>query len=125
MQGFIILCFVFSLIRVFIHICRLCRKEREGEREKEVEPKKSKATDVDLSLNKAISEQNKMNPYTAVLPQHSFPLKSRNSRNIRDTRKQELDRIEEREFDGEGDDPNLREIKDRLIVDLHKKRGMM
>ena len=95
-QGLIILCFIFSLIRVFLHIRSLCRKEgelqqgegKQEEREEEGEgrekrrpeaKKKKNITDVDLSLDRAIKEEKKMNPYTAVLPQHSFPTKIRNS----------------------------------------------
>ena len=107
LQGLIILCLIFSLIRVFLHVRSLCRKEgegKEGEKGEEGEEgrgerreaprKKRELTDVDLSLNRAIKEEKKkINPYTAVLPQHS-PLKSRGSRNPRSTRRQELDRIE-------------------------------
>ena len=133
LQGLIILCLVFSLIRVFLHIRGLCRKKegKEGERGEEGEEgrgerrdaprKKRELTDVDLSLNRAIKEEKKkINPYTAVLPQHSYPLKSRSSRNPRSTRRQELDRIEESEK--EGDDPLLGEIKDRLRNDFHRKK---
>ena len=93
-----------------------------GERRPE-KRKKRELTDVDLSLDRAIlEEKKKMNPYTAVLPQHSFPAKSRNSRNPRSTRRQELDRIEEREEELEGEAPLLGEIRDRLMNDFHRKR---
>ena len=137
MQGLIILCLVLSLIRVFLHVRGLCRKEgegQEGERGEEGEEgrgerreaprKKRELTDVDLSLNRAIKEEKKkINPYTAVLPQHSYPLKSRGSRDPRSTRRQELDRIEESEREKEVDDPLLGEIKDRLRKDFHRKKG--
>ena len=95
-------------------------EEGRGER-RDAPRKKRELTDVDLSLNRAIKEEKKkINPYTAVLPQHSFPLKSRDSRNPKSTRRQELDRIEESEK--EGDDPLLGEIKDRLRNDFHRKK---
>ena len=96
-------------------------EEGRGER-REAPRKKRELTDVDLSLNRAIKEKKKINPYTAVLP-HSYPLKSRGSRDPRSTRRQELDRIEESEREKEVDDPLLGEIKDRLRKDFHRKKG--
>ena len=57
-------------------------------------------SNVDLSLDRAIKEKNKKNPYTDVLPQNSFSLKSRNSRKPRSTWRQELDRLKKREKEG-------------------------
>ena len=64
MQGLIIICLGFSLIRVFLHIRGLYRKEGEGQEgegkgrgERIPGPrKKRELTDVDLSLDRAISE---------------------------------------------------------------------
>ena len=51
-----------------------------------------------------------MNPYTAILPHHSYPLNKRGKK----------DRIIELENERKyEEDPNLLEIKDRLITDLH------
>ena len=131
MQGLIILCLVFSLIRVFFHVRSLCKKKgegQEGERGEEGEEgrgerrdaprKKRELTDVDLSLNRTIKEEKKTtNPYTSVLPQHSFPTKSRNSTTMR---RYEPERIEERKK--EVDDPLLGEIRDRLRNDFYRKK---
>ena len=131
MQGLIILCLVFSLIRVFFHVRSLCKRKgegQEGERGEEGEEgrgerrdaprKKRELTDVDLSLNRTIKEEKKTtNPYTSVLPQHSFPTKSRNSTTMR---RYEPERIEERKK--EVDDPLLGEIRDRLRNDFYRKK---
>ena len=55
-QGLVILCLIFSLIRIFLHIRNLCRKEGEEQREgAQPDPKKkSKITDVNISMYRTI-----------------------------------------------------------------------
>ena len=73
-------------------------------REKLEPRKKRKLNEVEISMSRAIEEEkSNMNPYRSILPHHSSP---KNSRNIRNTRRQELDRIEEGKHIEE--DPNLR-----------------
>ena len=70
---------------------------------------------MDLSLDRACAEQKRrINPYRAILPQHSSP-------------KQRMNRLSERGEEPEQEyelDPNLREIKDRLLASLRKRRGV-